>query len=83
MNSTIKFIFRLIGEAHTVWAHDRAVRVGTALAYHTLFSLAQLLVIMINVAEAAIGRPILPASNAVSMKLARYSDVRNKGLGIR
>lgn len=53
--STIKFIFRLIGEAHAEWAHDRAARVGAALAYYALFSLAPLLVIMINVAGSVYG----------------------------
>lgn len=53
--STIKFILRLIREAYIEWSHDRAARVGAALAYYALFSLAPLLVIMINIAGSVYG----------------------------
>jgi membrane protein len=53
--SAIKFILRLIREAYIEWAHDRAARVGAALAYYALFSLAPLLVIMINIAGSVYG----------------------------
>lgn len=53
--TTIIFILRLIREAYIEWSHDRAARVGAALAYYALFSLAPLLVIMINIAGAVYG----------------------------
>lgn len=52
---TIKFILRLFSDAYKEWSHDRAARVGAALAYYALFSLAPLLVIMINIAGAVYG----------------------------
>ena len=53
--STIKFIFRLFFDAYNEWSHDRAARLGAALAYYTLFSIAPLLVIMITIAGAVYG----------------------------
>lgn len=52
---TIKFILRLFSDAYKEWAHDRAARVGAALAYYALFSIAPLLVIMISIAGAVYG----------------------------
>lgn len=52
---TLKFILRLFLDAYREWSHDRAARVGAALAYYALFSLAPLLVIMINIAGAVYG----------------------------
>lgn len=52
---TIKFILRLFFDAYHEWSHDRAARVGAALAYYALFSLAPLLVIMITIAGAIYG----------------------------
>lgn len=53
--ATVKFILRLFHEAYNEWSHDRAARVGAALAYYALFSLAPLLVIMITIAGAVYG----------------------------
>jgi len=53
--STIKFIFRLIYDTYTEWSHDRAARLGAALAYYALFSIAPLMVIMIRIAGAVYG----------------------------
>jgi len=53
--TTIKFILRLIYDAYNEWSHDRAARVGAALAYYALFSLAPLLIIMITIAGAVYG----------------------------
>ena len=53
--STIKFIFRLIYNAYDEWSHDRAARIGAALAYYALFSIAPLLGIMITIAGAVYG----------------------------
>jgi membrane protein len=52
---TIKFILRLINEAYYEWSHDRAARLGAALAYYALFSIAPLLVIMTAIAGAVYG----------------------------
>jgi membrane protein len=49
------FILRLIRDAYREWAHDRAARVGAALAYYALFSIAPLLVIIITIAGAVYG----------------------------
>ena len=53
--SALKFIFRLIYDTYTEWSHDRAARLGAALAYYALFSIAPLLVIMISIAGSVYG----------------------------
>lgn len=53
--TTLKFILRLISDAHYEWSHDRAARLGAALAYYALFSFAPLLVIMITIAGSVYG----------------------------
>lgn len=52
---TLNFILRLIQDTYKEWSHDRAARVGAALAYYALFSLAPLLVIMITIAGTVYG----------------------------
>lgn len=54
--TTFKFIFRLIHETYVEWSHDRAARLGAALAYYALFSIAPLLVIMITIAGSVYGK---------------------------
>jgi membrane protein len=54
MNS-VKFILRLIQAAYAEWAHDRAARLGAAIAYYALFSLAPLLFILIAIAGGIYG----------------------------
>src|SRR5262245_11224 len=54
MNS-VKFIFQLLSESYNESSHDRAARLGAALAYYALFSLAPLLVIIIAIAGAVYG----------------------------
>ncbi|HSG41601.1 MAG TPA: YihY/virulence factor BrkB family protein [Anaerolineales bacterium] len=51
----IKFVLRLIYDAYNEWSQDRAARIGAALAYYALFSIAPLLVIMITIAGAVYG----------------------------
>ncbi len=51
----IIFIFRLFSDAYKEWSHDRAARLGAALAYYALFSFAPLIVIMINIAGTVFG----------------------------
>jgi membrane protein len=53
--TTIKFILRLIYDTYNEWSHDRAARLGAALAYYALFSIAPLLVIMITIAGSIYG----------------------------
>ena len=53
--NTFKFILRLIYDAYNEWSHDRAARLGAALAYYALFSIAPLLVIMITIAGSVYG----------------------------
>jgi membrane protein len=48
--TTLKFILLLIYDTYNEWSHDRAARLGAALAYYALFSIAPLLVIMITIA---------------------------------
>ncbi len=54
--TTIKFILRLIYDTYNEWSHDRAARLGAALAYYALFSIAPLLVIMISIAGSVYGQ---------------------------
>ena len=88
--SNIKFIFRLIVDAYTEWSHDRAARVGAALAYYALFSIAPLLVIMITIAgsvygeAAAEGRIVSAISGQIGPDAAAgvqrfIQDVNNNG----
>ena len=53
--ATLKFILQLIYAAYTEWSHDRAARLGAAIAYYALFSLAPLLFILIGIAGAIYG----------------------------
>ena len=66
--STIRFILRLIYDTYNEWSHDRAARLGAALAYYALFSIAPLLVIMIRIAGAVYGEAAAKGQivNAVS-----------------
>jgi len=52
---TLKFILRLFYDAYNEWSHDRAARLGAALAYYALFSFAPLVVIMITIAGSVYG----------------------------
>jgi len=53
--TALKFILRLIYDTYIAWSHDRAARLGAALAYYALFSIAPLLVIMIRIAGSVYG----------------------------
>ncbi len=53
--TTLQFALRLIRDAYIEWSHDRAARLGAALAYYALFSIAPLLVIMITIAGSVYG----------------------------
>ena len=51
-----KAIYRLLKDTYTEWNRDKAPRMGAALAYYTIFSIAPLLVIAIAIAGFEIGR---------------------------
>jgi membrane protein len=51
----------LLGETAFEWHADRAPRLGAALAFYTLFSLAPLLVVIIAIAALAFGRDLASA----------------------
>jgi membrane protein len=53
--TSVKFILRLIHAAYVEWSHDRAARMGAAIAYYALFSLAPLLFILIAIAGGIYG----------------------------
>jgi membrane protein len=53
--TSVKFILRLIYETYQEWSHDRAARLGAALAYYAIFSIVPLLVIMIAIAGRVYG----------------------------
>ena len=50
-----KAIFALLKTAYLEWSKDKAPRMGAALAYYTIFSLAPLLIITIAIAGLAFG----------------------------
>jgi len=52
---TIGTFIGLFREAYKIWLEDRAQRLGAALAYYALFSIAPLLVIVIAIAGLAFG----------------------------
>ena len=52
----VKDFFRLFLDAFTQWNEDRGSRLGAAVAYFTIFSLAPLLVVVIAVAGLGVRR---------------------------
>src|SRR5580693_8956052 len=50
-----KAVFELLKMTSTEWSNDKVPRMGAALAYYTIFSLAPLLVIAIAIAGLAFG----------------------------
>jgi membrane protein len=55
LRATLHNVLRLLKEAFDHWQADNAPRLGAALAYYTLFSLAPLLIIAIAIAGFAFG----------------------------
>ncbi|HXQ39181.1 MAG TPA: YhjD/YihY/BrkB family envelope integrity protein, partial [Anaerolineales bacterium] len=47
---TVRTFLGLFREAYKIWLEDRAQRLGAALAYYALFSIAPLLVIVVSIA---------------------------------
>lgn len=54
--STLKAFWGLLTQTYTEWTNDNVPRLGAALAYYTVFSLAPLLIIVIAIAGLAFGR---------------------------
>ena len=52
----VKAVWPLAKETFSEWSNDKAPRLGAALSYYTVFSLAPLLVIVISVAGLVFGR---------------------------
>jgi membrane protein len=52
----LKSIARLFKVSATEWSNDKASRLGAALSYYTIFSLAPVLLLVIAVAGMALGR---------------------------
>jgi membrane protein len=75
--ATIKFILYLIYETYNEWSHDRAARLGAALAYYALFSIAPLLVIMIAIAGSVYGQSAAEGQvvNAISDQIGPEAAV--------
>jgi membrane protein len=55
----IKTIWILIKETYLEWSEDKAPRLGAALAYYTLFSIAPLLIIVIAIVGFAFGQQVV------------------------
>lgn len=51
-----KLILKLLGDSYSGWDNDKAGRMGAALSYFTVFSLAPMLLIIIAIASVAFGR---------------------------
>lgn len=75
--ATLKFILRLIYDTYNEWSHDRAARLGAALAYYALFSIAPLLVIMITIAGSVYGESAARGQivNAISDQIGPQAAV--------
>ncbi len=76
---TIKFILRLVVDTYTEWSRDRAERLGAALAYYALFSIAPLLLIMITIAGAVYGDSAA-SGQIVSMISGKIGPEAAKGI---
>jgi membrane protein len=55
-DSAVKRVFQLLKEAFTEFQQDKALRLGAALAYYTIFSIAPLLLIAIAIVGLTFGR---------------------------
>jgi membrane protein len=51
----MKTMWSLLKQSYDAWSEDKAPRLGAALAYYTIFSLAPLLIIMIGIAGLVFG----------------------------
>src|SRR5262245_39602865 len=61
-------LWHLLKEAAADWSHDRAPRLGAALAYYTVFSLVPLLVVVIGVIGLVFGEEA--AQSAILSQIA-------------
>src|SRR5215217_2667410 len=73
----LKDLWALLKDSWNAWSTDKAPRLGAALAYYTIFSLAPLLVIVIAVAalvfgqEAAQGKIVTEIQEVVGVESTR------------
>jgi len=49
MRMSFKALWGLVADTFSGWSEDKAPRLGAALAYYTIFSLAPLLIIVISI----------------------------------
>ncbi len=89
----LRDVFGMIKEAFTDWSEDNAPRLGAALAYYTIFSIAPLLLISIAVAglvfgrEAAQGRIVAQMQDLIGYQAAQgvqsmIENARKPGHGL-
>ena len=60
---------RLFPEAFREWYNDRAPRLGAALAYYTVFSIAPLLVIVIAISALVFGEEVMAPIDGLAQRL--------------
>jgi membrane protein len=65
---SLRAIPGLLKETGFAWLEDRGPRLGAALAFYTLFSLAPLLIIVIAVAALAFGQEVAHAQPGVGQQ---------------
>ena len=68
-------LWPLLKEAASDWSHDRAPRLGAALAYYTVFSIVPLLIIMIAVIGLVFGQEA--AQGAIMQNIASLVGEQN------
>ena len=66
--SKLRAFWQLVKEAASDWSHDRAPRLGAALAYYTVFSLVPLLIIIIALIGLVFGQEA--AQSAIMAQIA-------------
>lgn len=83
---TIRTFLGLFREAYKIWLEDRAQRLGAALAYYALFSIAPLLVIVVSIAglvfdeEAARSQIISALTTQIGAEAATAVDQSISGI---
>lgn len=64
----LRFVWTLLTETYREWRDDRVTRLGAALAYYTIFSIAPLLVIAVALAGAIWGKAAVNEQLAVQLE---------------
>ena len=68
---TLKAVFGILKDAAADWSEDNAPRLGAALSYYTVFSLAPLLLITIAIAGLAFGQEAARAASSTDRRRVR------------